>query len=100
MMFVFLFFVVVLSPLAWLWVRGIDYMQENHPDYKGDDLIQNFFMKLSLDNVETIVVEGTGIIVKYSDGTSLTVNSSYKECITFEKGFVGGSDAPIIDHCI
>jgi hypothetical protein len=39
MMIVFLFFVVVLSPLAWLWVRGIDYMQENHPDYKGDDLI-------------------------------------------------------------
>ena len=21
-----------------LWVRGIDYMQENHPDYKGLDL--------------------------------------------------------------
>lgn len=21
-----------------LWVRGIDYMKENHPDYKGEDL--------------------------------------------------------------
>ena len=20
------------------WVRGIDYMKENHPDYKGEDL--------------------------------------------------------------
>jgi hypothetical protein len=20
-----------------LWVRGIDYMKENHPDYKGDE---------------------------------------------------------------
>lgn len=20
------------------WVRGIDYMQENHPNYKGEDL--------------------------------------------------------------
>jgi hypothetical protein len=25
-------------PVAILWVRGIDYMQENHPDYKGEDL--------------------------------------------------------------
>ena len=21
-----------------LWIRGIDYMKENHPDYKGEDL--------------------------------------------------------------
>ena len=21
-----------------LWVNGIDYMKENHPDYKGEDL--------------------------------------------------------------
>ena len=21
-----------------LWVHGIDYMKENHPDYKGEDL--------------------------------------------------------------
>ena len=21
-----------------LWIIGIDYMKENHPDYKGDDL--------------------------------------------------------------
>ena len=21
-----------------LWVRGIDYMKESHPDYKGEDL--------------------------------------------------------------
>lgn len=21
------------------WVRGIDYMHENHPDYKGDDFL-------------------------------------------------------------
>ena len=24
--------------LAWNWVKGIDYMQKNHPDYKGEDL--------------------------------------------------------------
>ena len=24
--------------LSWSWVRGIDYMKENHPDYRGEDL--------------------------------------------------------------
>ncbi len=24
--------------IVWRWVVGIDYMHENHPDYKGDDL--------------------------------------------------------------
>jgi hypothetical protein len=24
--------------IALFWVRGIDYMKENHPDYKGEDL--------------------------------------------------------------
>ena len=32
---------VVLLPalayLAWMWIKGIDYMKENHSDYKGDD---------------------------------------------------------------
>ncbi len=23
------------------WVRGIDYMKENHPDYNGDDFLNN-----------------------------------------------------------
>ena len=30
-------FIVVL-PTSLLWVRGIDYMHKNHPDYKGEDL--------------------------------------------------------------
>jgi hypothetical protein len=35
-----LFGVIVLlaSPVIWLWVRGFDYMNTNHPNYKGDDL--------------------------------------------------------------
>lgn len=33
---------VLLAPLMWLWVKGIDYMQENHPDYTGDDLFGKF----------------------------------------------------------
>ena len=28
----------MLSPVIVLWVICIDYMKENHPDYKGDDL--------------------------------------------------------------
>jgi hypothetical protein len=24
--------------IAWRWAVGIDYMHENHPDYKGEDL--------------------------------------------------------------
>lgn len=24
--------------IAWRWVTGIDFMKENHPDYKGCDL--------------------------------------------------------------
>ena len=30
---------VSLIPIVYLWVRGIDYMQKNHPDYKGDDFL-------------------------------------------------------------
>lgn len=30
--------IILLIWIAWNWVRGIDYMQENHPDYKGEDL--------------------------------------------------------------
>jgi hypothetical protein len=25
--------------LSWSWVRGIDHMKENHPDYKGEDFL-------------------------------------------------------------
>ena len=33
-----IFAVAILASLAWLWAGGIDYMQRNHPDYKGYDL--------------------------------------------------------------
>jgi hypothetical protein len=25
--------------LAWAWVRGIDNMKDNHPEYKGEDFL-------------------------------------------------------------
>jgi len=30
--------IAVVVIVSILWVRGIDYMKENHPDYKGEDL--------------------------------------------------------------
>ena len=33
---------VVVAIISYLWVQGIDYMKENHPDYKGDDLFGDF----------------------------------------------------------
>jgi hypothetical protein len=29
---------ILVIPVIGLWVSGIDYMNKNHPDYKGDDL--------------------------------------------------------------
>ncbi len=29
---------VISSIISYFWVRGINYMHENHPDYKGYDL--------------------------------------------------------------
>jgi len=34
----FLIIVLLSLPICFLWVNGIDYMKENHPDYKGEDL--------------------------------------------------------------
>ena len=31
--------IIVIAYISWKWVEGIDYMQENHPDYKGDDFL-------------------------------------------------------------
>ena len=39
---VFLGMIAVVGVVAWRWVEGIDYMQKNHPDYKGDDLFGSF----------------------------------------------------------
>jgi hypothetical protein len=33
---------IVVALISWSWVRGIDYMQKNHPDYKGEDLFGEF----------------------------------------------------------
>jgi hypothetical protein len=39
MFVVILFMVLATALLSWSWVKGIDYMKENHPDYKGEDFL-------------------------------------------------------------
>lgn len=36
---VFLVIFTSLIPVVYLWVKGIDHMHKNHPDYKGDDFL-------------------------------------------------------------
>ena len=36
---VIIFMVLGTAFISWSWVRGIDYMKENHPDYKGEDFL-------------------------------------------------------------
>ena len=33
---------ILAAIVAFFWVRGIDYMKENHPNYKGEDLFGKF----------------------------------------------------------
>ena len=37
-MFIAGIILVIVIPMAIVWVKGIDYMHKNHPDYKGEDL--------------------------------------------------------------
>jgi len=41
---VYLVMFVITAIISYLWVRGIDNMKNQHPDYKGDD-----FLKLEED---------------------------------------------------
>lgn len=39
MIILFIVIFTILGALAWLWAGGIDYMQKNYPDYKGEDYL-------------------------------------------------------------
>jgi len=32
---------ILAAMVAIFWIRGIDYMKENHPDYKGKDFLDD-----------------------------------------------------------
>ena len=36
---IFLVICLSISPVVYLWVKGLDYMNKNHPDYKADDFL-------------------------------------------------------------
>jgi hypothetical protein len=36
---VFLVICLSISPIVYLWVKGLDFMHKNHPDYKADDFL-------------------------------------------------------------
>ena len=38
MLSVFTLLTITLIPISWIYVRRIDYMKENHPNYRGEDL--------------------------------------------------------------
>lgn len=40
MIFALTFMFLSVALIAWAWVRGIDDMKENHPDYKGEDFLE------------------------------------------------------------
>lgn len=35
----YLLMVAVVAIISYLWVQGIDFMKENHPNYKGEDFL-------------------------------------------------------------
>ena len=39
MTMMFLLFTLFLIPISCIWVRKIDYMQDNYPDYKVEDFL-------------------------------------------------------------
>ena len=39
MLSIFTVLTLIMVPISWIYVRQIDFMKTNYPDYKGEDLI-------------------------------------------------------------
>ena len=39
MLLLIFFGIFLLSLISYVWVRGIDFMHKNHPNYKGEDFL-------------------------------------------------------------
>ena len=39
MLLLLLFIVFLAIAVSFIWVKGINYMKQNHPEYKGDDFL-------------------------------------------------------------
>ena len=53
---IFIIIFMVSALIAWKWVEGIDYMQKNHPDYKGEDFLNWGNDKEENDNDKTQIM--------------------------------------------
>lgn len=47
---------VIIAFISWRWVKAIDYMKENHPDYKGEDFLNWGNDKDENDNDKTQIM--------------------------------------------
>jgi hypothetical protein len=36
---IFFIIEIIFTPIVLFWINSIDYMDKNHPEYKGEDLI-------------------------------------------------------------
>jgi hypothetical protein len=39
---IYLIILAIVAPISFLWVRGIDDMNTQYPDYKGEDFFEEF----------------------------------------------------------
>lgn len=46
---------IITTIVVILWVNGIDYMKENHPDYKGEDLFGEDLYNEHIDDTKHII---------------------------------------------
>ena len=58
MWIVYLVMFLVVTVVSLLWVSGIDYMQKNHPDYKGDELFGGFDFDDDMSDWDVTLMDG------------------------------------------
>ena len=58
MWIVYVVMFLVVTVVSLLWVSGIDYMQKNHPDYKGDELFGGFDFDDDISDWDVTLMDG------------------------------------------
>lgn len=58
MWIVYVVMFLVVTVISLLWVSGIDYMQKNHPDYKGDELFGGFDFDDDISDWDVTLMDG------------------------------------------
>lgn len=42
MILFYVFIGLLVIGISWTWANGIEFMRENHPDYKGEDMLDEY----------------------------------------------------------